>query len=179
VTVTAVRARAYTIPTDQPEGDGTLAWDATTLVVVTVTDGDHYGLGWTYAGAGAVTVINEQLASVITGCDTAEIPKMAEAMTRTCRNLGRPGLVACAAAGTPSGARSPPCPRPTTSRYQGIAPPTFTPTSPPPSPSSATSSTSWRLAANWRVVVKRQVVARGGRQEPHPARLWVRDNSSG
>jgi L-alanine-DL-glutamate epimerase-like enolase superfamily enzyme len=96
VTVTAVTAGAYTIPTDQPEADGTLAWDATTMVVAIVTDGDHHGLGWTYAGTAAVAVINEQLAPVITGSDTAEIPRLAEAMARAVRNLGRPGLVASA-----------------------------------------------------------------------------------
>ena len=30
-------AAAYTIPTDSPESDGTLAWDSTTLVVVEAT----------------------------------------------------------------------------------------------------------------------------------------------
>jgi len=96
VTVTDVTAAAYKIPTDQPEADGTLAWDATTMVVATVTDGDHRGLGWTYAGAGAVAVITDHLASVVTGTEPAEIPRLAEAMARACRNLGRPGLVACA-----------------------------------------------------------------------------------
>lgn len=37
--VREVRAAAYRIPTDAPEADGTLSWDATTLVVV------HAGVG--------------------------------------------------------------------------------------------------------------------------------------
>jgi len=94
--VTEVTARAYTIPTDRPEADGTLAWDATTMVIATVTDGDEHGLGWTYAGSGAVDVIKDQLTSVVAGADTAEIPRLAEEMARACRNLGRPGLAACA-----------------------------------------------------------------------------------
>jgi L-alanine-DL-glutamate epimerase-like enolase superfamily enzyme len=96
VTITDVTASAYTIPTDQPEGDGTLAWEATTMVVATVGDGDLRGLGWTYAGTGAVAVIADQLTPVVTGGDTSGIPRLAEAMARACRNLGRPGLVACA-----------------------------------------------------------------------------------
>lgn len=96
MTVAAVTASAYTIPTDQPEADGTLAWDSTTMVVATVADGDHEGLGWTYAGPGAVAVIADHLAPVVTGADPSEIPRLAEAMARACRNLGRPGLVACA-----------------------------------------------------------------------------------
>ena len=53
MTVTDITARVYSIPTDQPEADGTLTWDTTTMVVAEVTDGDQQGLGWTYAGAGA------------------------------------------------------------------------------------------------------------------------------
>ncbi|MET8338156.1 enolase C-terminal domain-like protein [Streptosporangium canum] len=34
--IRAVRAAAYRVPTDQPEADGTLVWDATTLVVAEV-----------------------------------------------------------------------------------------------------------------------------------------------
>ena len=50
--VREVTAEVYEIPTDQPEGDGTLAWSSTTMVVVTVRAGDTEGLGWTYAGGG-------------------------------------------------------------------------------------------------------------------------------
>jgi L-alanine-DL-glutamate epimerase-like enolase superfamily enzyme len=94
--VTDVAAKAYTIPTDAPEADGTLTWDATTVVVVSVTDGDEQGFGWTYATAGAVDVIKDHLTSVVTGSDTAEIPRLAEQMARACRNIGRPGVAACA-----------------------------------------------------------------------------------
>jgi L-alanine-DL-glutamate epimerase-like enolase superfamily enzyme len=94
--ITGVKARAYTIPTDRPEADGTLDWDTTTLVVATVSDGDEHGLGWTYAGSGAVDIIKDQLTPVVTGSDTAEIPRVAEQMARACRNLGLPGIAACA-----------------------------------------------------------------------------------
>ena len=33
------RSSAYTIPTDAPEADGTLAWEATTIVVVHAAGG--------------------------------------------------------------------------------------------------------------------------------------------
>ena len=96
MTVTEVSARAYKIPTDRPEADGTFAWDATTMVVVTVGDGHDVGLGWTYAGSGAVAVVTDQLAPAVIGTDTSAIPRTAEEMARACRNLGRPGLVASA-----------------------------------------------------------------------------------
>ncbi|GAA3439119.1 ester cyclase [Kutzneria kofuensis] len=47
--VTSVEAAAYTVPTDGPEADGTLSWDATTIVVVTVrTRAGVTGVGHTY-----------------------------------------------------------------------------------------------------------------------------------
>jgi hypothetical protein len=47
--VTALHAAAYTVPTDQPESDGTLAWTSTTLVVVRAEADGAVGLGSTYA----------------------------------------------------------------------------------------------------------------------------------
>ena len=38
--------RAYQVPTDAPEADGTFAWRSTTLVVVEVEAGDGTGLGY-------------------------------------------------------------------------------------------------------------------------------------
>lgn len=37
--VTAVDTGLYVIPTDAPEADGTLTWDSTTMVLVTVQAG--------------------------------------------------------------------------------------------------------------------------------------------
>lgn len=41
----SVEAAAYRIPTDRPESDGTLAWEATTLVTVHVGAGEDRGFG--------------------------------------------------------------------------------------------------------------------------------------
>ena len=54
--IDSVTAAAYVIPTDAPEADGTLAWDQTTLVLVTVTAGGVQGIGWSYAAAAAAAV---------------------------------------------------------------------------------------------------------------------------
>ncbi len=96
MTITSVAASAYTIPTDRPEADGTLSWDATTMVVVQAGNGDHEGIGWTYAGASAVGIIDDLLAPVVIGTDETNTPQAAEDMARAVRNVGRPGLVACA-----------------------------------------------------------------------------------
>lgn len=63
-----VDVAAYRIPTDLPEGDGTLAWDATTAVVVHV-GGGCTGLGWTFADRGAPEVVRGLLSDVVVGRD--------------------------------------------------------------------------------------------------------------
>ena len=94
--VTAVRAATYVIPTDEPEADGTLAWDQTTMVVVHVTAGDQKGLGWSYASPAAQTVITGMLSGVVEGCSAMDVPGSQEAMCRAVRNVGREGIAATA-----------------------------------------------------------------------------------
>ena len=97
--VTRVDATAYTIPTDRPEGDGTLTWDSTTMVLVQVATEDPrlpVGTGWTYAPAAAAGVVRDLLASVVTGRRVVDVTRTWEAMVRAVRNAGRPGLVGMA-----------------------------------------------------------------------------------
>jgi L-alanine-DL-glutamate epimerase-like enolase superfamily enzyme len=94
--VDGVVARAYRVPTPNPEADGTLEWDATTIVVVAVHAGDVVGLGWTYADAACVPLIERTLAPVIQDQPVLPVPALWAAMQRAVRNLGRPGLVSCA-----------------------------------------------------------------------------------
>ncbi|MEO7125269.1 MAG: enolase C-terminal domain-like protein [Nakamurella sp.] len=86
----------YEIPTDQPEADGTLAWDKTTLVSVDVSAGGLHGLGYTYAAGACKTLIGDVLAAAVIGRPILDVGGAWEAMVRTCRNLGRPGVVSCA-----------------------------------------------------------------------------------
>jgi hypothetical protein len=46
--IESVDAAVYTIPTDAPEGDGTLAWDSTVMTVVQARADGRTGTGWTY-----------------------------------------------------------------------------------------------------------------------------------
>lgn len=94
--VERVDARAYRVPTPAPEADGTLAWDATTIVVVHVEAGPVRGLGWTYADAACVPLIERMLAGAVAGIPLIDVPAAWTAMQRAIRNLGRPGLVSCA-----------------------------------------------------------------------------------
>jgi L-alanine-DL-glutamate epimerase-like enolase superfamily enzyme len=88
----------YRVPTDAPEGDGTLAWDATTVVVVTVHAGNVTGTGWTYGSAGCATVVEAELSPPVIGADPLDIAGTTESMVRAIRNLGRPGVVSSAIA---------------------------------------------------------------------------------
>ena len=96
-TVLRLETATYTVPTDAPEADGTLAWDSTTLVVVHAFAADGTtGLGWTYAGRACQTLIDDQLTGSVLGRSALDVPGCLEAMVRAC--LGRPGVVSCAIA---------------------------------------------------------------------------------
>jgi L-alanine-DL-glutamate epimerase-like enolase superfamily enzyme len=87
---------AYTIPTDQPESDGTLEWDSTTIVLVEAHAGDRTGLGYTYCDESAAQVVDGQLKGVVEGEDAMDVRARWLAMGAQLRNAGRPGIGFCA-----------------------------------------------------------------------------------
>jgi L-alanine-DL-glutamate epimerase-like enolase superfamily enzyme len=93
-----VEASAYVVPTDQPEADGTMAWDHTTLVVAEVSAGGETGIGYTYADACVVSLIAGVLGKAVQRHDAMDPPKAWRALQRAVRNLGREGLAATAVA---------------------------------------------------------------------------------
>jgi L-alanine-DL-glutamate epimerase-like enolase superfamily enzyme len=97
--VEKVEARAYAVPTEAPESDGTLEWDATTIVVVEVEGGGERGLGYTYSHASAAAVVDSVLAPLVEGADPMAPPKVWEAMRRAVRNIGFTGIAAMAVSG--------------------------------------------------------------------------------
>ena len=98
--ISEVRCRVYTVPTDQPEADGTLAWSSTTVVTVEVRAGDVTGLGWTYASSACKAIVDEVVCDVLVGRVCLGISGLHETMVRGCRNIGRPGVAACAISAT-------------------------------------------------------------------------------
>ncbi|MGH9477266.1 MAG: enolase C-terminal domain-like protein [Terriglobales bacterium] len=88
----------FRIPTDRPESDGTLAWNATTVVLVQLRAGRTTGLGYTYASPAAAAVVHHTLADVIEGLDAFDLPACWAAMRRSIRNFGRPGMCSMAIA---------------------------------------------------------------------------------
>lgn len=96
--MTGVRlhAEAYRVPTDEPEGDGTLAWTATTLVLVRATADGHTGVGWTYGPAATAALATDLFAPVVADLDPDDLPACWAAMRRRIRNAGRPGIAGLA-----------------------------------------------------------------------------------
>ncbi|HEY8490089.1 MAG TPA: enolase C-terminal domain-like protein [Dehalococcoidia bacterium] len=93
---------AYTVPTDYPESDGTLAWDSTTAVVAQARAAGVTGLGYTYADTATARLISELLAAAVLGRDAMDIPGAWAAMVGAIRNLGRPGIASMAIAAVDS-----------------------------------------------------------------------------
>ena len=89
----SVAVSVYTVPTDASEGDGTLTWDSTTVVLVEIRSGGATGIGWTYGPPACATVVHDQLAGVILGRDALDVGAAFEAMVTTVRNAGRVGAV--------------------------------------------------------------------------------------
>jgi len=98
VPIERVEASAYTVPTDQPEADGTMEWDHTTLVVAEVSAGGETGLGYTYADACIVRLIVGMLTRAVQRHDAMDPPAAWRAMQGAVRNIGREGLAATAIA---------------------------------------------------------------------------------
>lgn len=96
VAIDAVSADAFTIPLEAPESDGTLAWDATTIVIVSVSAGGTTGVGYTYAPPATAALVTDTLAGVVTGRDPMAIGGAWGAMAHAVRNMGRRGPVQAA-----------------------------------------------------------------------------------
>src|SRR5256714_515376 len=96
VAVERLAVSAYKVPTDQPESDGTLEWDSTTLVLVRAEAGGESGLGYTYADAAAGALVESMLAGAVRGYAPMSPQAAWAAMWRAVRNVGQPGLAAMA-----------------------------------------------------------------------------------
>jgi L-alanine-DL-glutamate epimerase-like enolase superfamily enzyme len=98
VAVERLGVSAFELPTDEPESDGTLEWDSTTIVVVEARAGGETGLGYTHAPAAAGKLVEEKLARVVEGADAMAPAAVWEKLGRALRNAGRPGIGFCALA---------------------------------------------------------------------------------
>jgi len=103
VPIERMETGAFRVPTDFPESDGTLEWNATELVVVEISAGGETGLGYTYASAGAARLISGELAEELRGRDAMQIEALTAAMFARLRNQGRQGLAAMAVSAVDAG----------------------------------------------------------------------------
>jgi len=93
-----IDVRSLTIPTSEPESDGTLEWSSTTIVLVEAEGGGQTGVGFTYADTATAELIRDWLGEVVIGIDAMAVGQAWNAMTRSIRNLGRPGIASMAIA---------------------------------------------------------------------------------
>src|ERR1043165_2125646 len=94
--VERIDCAAFTIPTDAQESDGTLEWDRTTLVTVEVQAGGEVGFGYTYSTSAVAMLIHRVLSPELIGRDALATEAAWSAMVRIVRNIGWPGIAACA-----------------------------------------------------------------------------------
>ncbi|HET6830779.1 MAG TPA: enolase C-terminal domain-like protein [Solirubrobacterales bacterium] len=97
--IDGAEVRVFTVPTDGPgghESDGTLSWETTTTVVVSVHAGGERGIGYTYGDAAVAALIESKLIDLITGASALRPAAAAAGMQHALRNAGRPGIGAMA-----------------------------------------------------------------------------------
>src|SRR5581483_4473365 len=96
IPIERVTVSSYTVPTSSPESDGTLQWQKTTLVLVTVRAAGQEGIGYSYADLATARLISTMLAEVVEGQDAMSVTAIWSDMVQQARNLGRTSIVAMA-----------------------------------------------------------------------------------
>jgi len=92
VQIERLDAAVYAVSTDEPESDGTLAWDATTVVAVHAHAGGAAGLGWTYAPTAVAGLVDGLLRPALEGREALDVPGAWAALVAAVRNAGPWGL---------------------------------------------------------------------------------------
>lgn len=88
--------RTFTVPTEEPESDGTLEWDSTTMACVEAGADGETGIGYTYGDASVATFVRSKLVDEVEGADALAPQAAWASMQRAIRNAGRPGVGAMA-----------------------------------------------------------------------------------
>ena len=101
LTVDSATIRFYRVPTESfgvpmPESDGTAEWDSTGVLVIELTAGDTVGLGYSYTSSAAAVVAEDTLIPKVIGSNPLDGEATFWNLARSVRNLGWPGICACA-----------------------------------------------------------------------------------
>lgn len=98
VPIEKVSVEAFRIPTESLESDGTLEWGATVMVLVTIRAGGNEGIGYSYTGRAAASVVEDRLADELEGMNALATRACWHGMVHAVRNVGRTGVVSSAIA---------------------------------------------------------------------------------
>jgi L-alanine-DL-glutamate epimerase-like enolase superfamily enzyme len=90
--ITHLNVSAYKVPTDFPESDGTLAWNATTLVLVEIKGMGKTGIGYTYADETTALFIAKKLSPIVIGQIPFATNKIFSDLSVAIRNEGHCGV---------------------------------------------------------------------------------------
>jgi L-alanine-DL-glutamate epimerase-like enolase superfamily enzyme len=96
ISVEKVDVSAYTIPTDAPEGDGTLQWDSTTLIICEIHAENYTGLGYTYGNIATASVADHLAVKCLRDRPVIDIPGLHASMVEQVRNDGSRGIASMA-----------------------------------------------------------------------------------
>jgi L-alanine-DL-glutamate epimerase-like enolase superfamily enzyme len=96
ISVGKVDVSAYTIPTDAPEGDGTLRWDSTTLIVCEIHAASQTGLGYSYGNNAVASVADQIAGKCLLHRSALDIPRLYASMLQQVRNDGSRGIASMA-----------------------------------------------------------------------------------
>lgn len=94
--ISSLRVAQYTVPTETPESDGTLAWNSTSMVLVEVTADRQTGLGYSYTHGAAATLVDDLLRSEIVDHEAMDVGGAYQRMRTSVRNVGDQGIAAAA-----------------------------------------------------------------------------------
>ena len=96
ISVGKVDVSAYTIRTEVPEGDGTLRWDSTTLIVCEIHAADEVGFGYSYGNQATAFVADYLAGRCLLHRSPLDIPGLHKSMLQQVRNDGSRGIASMA-----------------------------------------------------------------------------------
>jgi L-alanine-DL-glutamate epimerase-like enolase superfamily enzyme len=95
--VERVQVSALTLATkDQPESDGTTAWNATTMILVECSAQGVTGIGYSYSHLATAKVVDDVLVPCVRGLPVEATGEAHARMQGAVRNYGREGIAAAA-----------------------------------------------------------------------------------
>jgi L-alanine-DL-glutamate epimerase-like enolase superfamily enzyme len=96
VPIERIGVSVYTIPTPEPESDGTAEWSSTTMLLVELEAGGERGTGWSYGSPATAEIVREHFAPLVRGADVHAVRELWTRLAGVMRNPGRNGMASYA-----------------------------------------------------------------------------------